>query len=370
MANMSYNEKDTPIDKQVSDSKYSNEIPVKLLIVKIKDYYRYLSTRWVTIVLFSMLGGGLGIAYSILKRPVYLAVSTFVLEDSGGSGGALGQYSGLASMVGVDLGGGGNGIFQGDNIIELYKSRLMLQKTLLSEVVFNGKRQLLIERYIDFNELRDKWKDKPELNHMNFERGTGKFTRIQDSIITSIINDVNTRYLTVSKPDKKSSIFKVEVKAKDELFAQAFNSQIVQNVSDFYVQTKTKKALADLDILLHQSDSIRKVLNSSIIGVATAVDANPNANLSRQILRVPSQKRQVDVEANRAILTELIKNLEISRVSLRKETPLIQLIDEPVLPLEVIRYGKFKSALVGSVLAAFLIASMLLLNKIFKSILE
>jgi hypothetical protein len=35
----------------------------------------------------------------------------------------------------------------------------------------------------------------------------------------------------------------------------------------------------------------------------------------------------VDVQANTAILTELVKQSELAKVTLRKETPLIQIID-------------------------------------------
>ncbi len=62
-----------------------------------------------------MIGGALGLAFALFKDPVYTATSTFVLEE-GGSSASLGQYAGLASMVGVDLGGNGGGIFQ-----EVYK---------------------------------------------------------------------------------------------------------------------------------------------------------------------------------------------------------------------------------------------------------
>jgi uncharacterized protein involved in exopolysaccharide biosynthesis len=48
----------------------------------------------------------------------------------------------------------------------------------------------------------------------------------------------------------------------------------------------------------------------------------------------PSARKQVDVQANTAILTELVKQSELAKVTLRKETPLIQVIDRPILPKE------------------------------------
>lgn len=316
-------------DRQAQD----DEISLKELILKLREWYRYLLSKWKVIVLAGVIGGLLGFLYAYFKKPVYTAECTFVLEEQG-SGGGLGQYAGLASMVGIDLGGGGsNGIFQGDNIIELYKSRSMIQKTLLSKGTFNGKQELLINRYIDANELRRKWSTKPELAGLSFNIPQDQFKLKHDSIIGIIVNDINKKYLTVGKPDKKLSIISVKVKSKDELFAKEFTDKIVENVNIFYVQTKTKRSLENLQILQKQADSVRSVLNLSIGSAAAAIDANPNANPAMQILRAPSQRRQVDVQASSAVYGEVVKNLEIAKISLRKDIPLIQVVDSPILPL-------------------------------------
>jgi len=341
------------------------EISLSDIIIKIKDWVRYLSGKWVIIVSVSFTFGLMGFVYATYKTPIYIANSTFVIEDSEGGSSGLGQYAGIASMVGLDIGGAG-GIFQGDNIMELYKSRSMIERTLLSKCIVKGKQQLLIDYYINFNKLREKWNEKSTLKNITFTTFKDRpFSRVQDSIVTSIVTDINKRSLTVSKPDKKLSIIKVEVKSKDEAFAKIFNDNIVRNVNDFYVQTKTKKSFENLWILQHQTDSIRRTLNSAISGVASAIDANPNANPARQILRAPSQRRQVDVQANTAILSELVKNLEISKVSLRKETPLIQLIDIPVFPLYKDKASRIASFILFSILGSFITVIFLMMKRLF-----
>ena len=112
----------------------SDEISIVDLISKVKEITKYLKSKWIIILSFSILGALLGLGYSILKKPTYTAVCTFVLEDAKGGGG-LGQYAGLASLAGINLGGSGGGIFEGDNIIELYKSRTMIEKALLSDAI-------------------------------------------------------------------------------------------------------------------------------------------------------------------------------------------------------------------------------------------
>ena len=347
----------------------ADEISLKELILKLSEWWKYLLSQWLIILFAGIVGGLLGVGYAFYKKPIYKAELSFALEDDKGSGG-LGGALGLASQFGIDLGGGGGGAFSGDNLLELMKSRTMVQKTLLTTVHLNGKLKTLAEFYIDFNHLRDAWKNKPELSNVHFlpDANPDKFSRTQDSLLREFHKNLIKNNLSVDKVDKKLSIISVRIDSKNELFSKYFTEILVKEVSDFYVDTKTKKSIQNVSILQNQTDSVRRALNGAISGVAASVDANPNPNPSRQILRVPSQRRQVDVQANTAILTELVKNLEISKVSLRRETPLIQVIDRPILPLEMERLGKLKGLIFGAFIAGFLMTLALSLKFLFKNI--
>ncbi|RYY07734.1 MAG: hypothetical protein EOP43_02355, partial [Sphingobacteriaceae bacterium] len=314
----------------------SEEISLKELILKLREWWKYLLSRWIIILCAGVLGSILGLAYAFIKKPIYKSELTFALEDEKASGGLSGAL-GLASQFGIDIGGGGGGsAFSGDNLLELMKSRNMIQKTLLTPVDINGKKEKLAELYIDFNNLRENWSDKQGIKNIHFLIGADKekLSLKQDSLLGEFHKDIILNNLIVDKIDKKLSIIAVNVNSKNELFSKYFTEVLVDVVSRFYIDTKTKKASQNVKILQHQTDSVRRALNSAITGVATSIDLNPNANPSLQILRAPSQHRQVDVQANTAILSELVKNLEVAKVSLRKETPLIQVIDKPILPLE------------------------------------
>jgi hypothetical protein len=347
-------------DKNEVAQASKNDIFLKLIFI-----IKYLKSKWIFILTTSIICALLGLAYSIFKKPVYNAECTFVLEDSG-KGNSFGQYSSLASLAGINVGGGG--IFEGDNIIELYKSRTMLEKALLSEVNIEGKEQTLIERYVSFNKLRDNWKKNDHISSINFEGDPNHFNRKQDSIITDIVDFFNKKLLNVDKLDKKLSIICVQFSSKDELFAKEFTNKLVERVNEFYVQTKTKKAYQNVQILQYQIDSIKSILNSSINGVASANDSNPNANPLISVLRTTSQKKQVDVQASLAIYSEIAKNLELSKISLRQETPLIQVIDRPILPLNKVQLKKFTGLLIGGVLGVLLAISYLAARFFFKEI--
>lgn len=346
-----------------------NETSLKEVLAKIRSAKKYLIARWHIILFGGLIGGLLGLSFAYFKKPVYTATSTFVLEDS--KSGGLGQYAGLASLAGINVGGSGaGGVFQGDNIIELYRSRLMIEKALLSTVDINGKKQMLIDCYIDFKKLREHWKKKDHIDHISFYGQPEKFNRKQDSIVSDVVETINKKVLNVEKPDKKLNILKVDVATTNELFSKEFNIKLVETVNNFYTETKTKKSVKNVEVLQRQADSVKKVLNGSISGVASAIDAAPNANPTLLTLRVPSQRKQIDVQANTAIYGEIVKNLEVSKLSLLQETPLIQIIDLPILPLEKYNVSILVGLVLGIVLGLVLTITILLFKKIMQNVMN
>ena len=129
----------------------NDEISLKELIDKGKEWWHYLLSQWKIILLAGIICAALGLAYSFSKKPIYTATLSFALEDEKGGGG-LGGALGLASSFGIDLGGGGGSIFTGSNLRELFKSRGMVEQTLLSAVVVDGKTISLAEMYIQNKE--------------------------------------------------------------------------------------------------------------------------------------------------------------------------------------------------------------------------
>ena len=347
----------------------NDEISLKELLAKTKEWYDYLLSQWKIIVLAGIVGASLGLSYSFIKKPVYTATLSFALEDEK-SGGGLGSALGLAGSLGLDLGGGGGSIFTGSNLTELFKSRRMVEQTLLTPVDYNGKRISLAEMYIEINKLRDSWKNNPKFANIFFlpNENREKFTRVHDSILGSIYQGVSKGGLAVGQKDKKVSIISIDMSSTNELFAKYFCEALVKEVSDFYVETKSKKARMNMAILQRQTDSIRGELNGSITGVAVANDNTFNLNPAMNVRRAPSARRQVDVQANTAILTELVKQSELAKVTLRKETPLIQVIDRPILPLFKDRFGKAKGLIIGGGLAGFIMVFGLIARKIGKEL--
>jgi uncharacterized protein involved in exopolysaccharide biosynthesis len=344
-----------------------DEITLKELLLKTGEWFRYLRSKWLIIGSVSILGAALGFWYATTQKPTYTASLSFALEEEGAGASAA---MGLASQLGLDIGGAtSGGAFKGANVLEIFKSRLMIQKAMLEPVANNSKKSLA-EHYIDANEWRKAWKEKKNLKNIQFPVRATDLSRTQDSVLGVIYDNMIKSDLTVGQKDKKNSIINIDVKSKDENFAKLFTETLAVIVSDFYIDTKSKKAKDNLAILERQRDSIRAALNGSLTGVAVSNDQVFGLNPALNVRRVPIVKKEIDVQANTALLTELIKQTELARINLRKETPLIQVIDKPILPLKKEKFGKAKGLVLGGFLAALLVTGVLIGRKVFKGIMN
>jgi hypothetical protein len=359
-------------NNQIENSKINNdEISLKELIIKIKEWYNFLRSKWKLILLTGIIGGSIGFAIAFYEKPTYTAILTFAMEEDKGGGGGLTGALGLVSSIGLDIGGGG-GAFASSNIAELMKSRLLVEKVLLKPINIKGETISLAEYYIQINELRENWKKNNTLKSIQFfpNANRNNFTLQQDSILKEIHkNLISKEKLNILQKDKKVTILSIEVTSENEIFSKLFCESLAKETSDFYIETKSKKARINVNVLQNQVDSIRNALNGAITGVAGEIDNVYNLNPSLNVKGTASKKRQIDVQSNSAILSNLVVQLELSKMTLRKETPLIQPIDKPILPLNKQKPSKLKALLIWSFLSGFSTVLYFIFNRVYKKML-
>jgi hypothetical protein len=344
----------------------NDEISLKELIQKGQVWFAFFKSKWKIIVLAGLMGGLLGLGYSFTKKNIYTAKLSFALEEKGAGGGNL---SSLAAQFGLGIGGSEGGVFSGGNMIELLKSRFLIEKTLLSTVTINGKPDLLLNRYIRFNKLDKKWAKKKNLANLKFTNADRtKFTLQQDSVLGVISNGLIKNNIAVAQQDKKLSIVNVVFASTDEVFAKVFSEKLIETVTDFYIETKTKKSRGNVMLLQNRADSVQRELNAAMYGRAQFGDQN--MGLIRQQAAVPKLKQEMRVQMLGTLYGELVKNLEFAKLTLMREEPLVQIIDQPILPLPKVRLGKLKAMLSGGFLFGFLSILGLVGKKVWKEIIE
>ncbi len=329
---------------------FEDKISLSFLYKRLKYWILFLFSKRGTIVLGTLCILFFTISYNYLVKPTYFARTTFVLDNDSTS--SMGDLSSLASLAGINASSfiDASSLFQIDNIQELYRSNTMIKKTLMSTANDGKKDFKLIDRFIEVEKLKNKW-NKLGVNTNNFESNK-TISRTKDSLIKELIKTIKKENLIVDKPSRKTTILEIGFDHKDEILAKTFNENLVKIVNQFYNKTKTLKTGSNLKILQRQSDSVKIVLDTSIMLLAEIDQSIPNPNPLSKVNLVPYQKAMIDVQANSAIYQELLKQLELAKVTHRNNMPLIQVIDSPNYPLENSRWKLLKTIVYGIIMGS------------------
>jgi len=347
------------------NSEHKKEADLKELILTLQGLMRFILSKWKIVAIAIVIGAIVGGIYAKTKKTYFIGTSTFVIEN-----GQSGGVSGL-SLLGLGGGKSNSGLFdESDNIVWLYTTHKMIQKSLLSIGKRNGKEVVMIEWFMDAANMREKVKKNPALEKLKFNVNDdySNLSVEQNALLGWCSGELLGKYLSVKKVDRTENIISVTIKSLDESFAKAFNEILVNNVNNYYVETKTQKAAREVSLLQQKLDSFRTRMNTSMVRVAEAVDNVPYANPNQSILKVSPQRKSIDVQLESAMYVEVAKNLEESKLTLAKLTPLIQVIEAPTLPLPA-EAASFQSSIIsGGFITAILAMVVLTILYLYRKI--
>ena len=286
-------------------------------------FFNYFISMYKVVLYITLTCTILGFLYGKLQPSSYKATSTFIVEDKSGRG--AGGLSGLASQFGIDAGGltgGGAGLFDGDNVLEIIKSRGIIEKVLLTKIDNASSPQTIADYYIQISDFKLAFESKnintKSLNFIGLTEGA-KHTVLQDSILFILYNEVS-KNLTVEKRNKKSTIITLQVSSPDQVFSKTFAEELIKQTSDLYVDIKTGNLSKSISKIQKKADS----LQNSLVGI---YQNSFQINMSRNDLS------ERDKTFSSTLYAEVVKNLETLKLSLINQTPVIQVLDTPKLPL-------------------------------------
>lgn len=336
----------------------------------LKSSWQFLLTKWIVICIFGFGGSGLGLLYSLMSKPQYKAHLSFALIEKGSGASGL---AALASSFGFGGLNSSDDAFSGDNLLEILKSRNAVEKTLLTPVDFYGKTMTLADSYIQINELKAKWINSKniELHTLSYPIGMKReaFSRAQDSVLTVFYKGiVKSEALVIQKKDKKSGIVYVDYSSSDELFSKLFVENLMKETYKFFKDTRTALSRANIKMMEEKADSIRRLYESALYTGASITQFNVNEAI--QTAAVPRIKQQNNAQLYATVYAEVLKNLETLKLDLARQTPLVQIIDSPILPLEKKRIGKAMGMIVGGMLGGILILLYLIVKRYLQNVLK
>jgi len=342
---------------------YNDEIQLKDILIKLSEYKTYLLKKKFTIIGFSFLFFLIGVINAIFTETKYNAELTFVVEGEKG-GGSLGSMSGIASQFGFDIGGSESATFSQSNILELLKSRGVIENTLLQNIKVNGKEDLLIEHYLELNKVKESWLENDAFDGVSYH---DKSTFIHDSISGGIWKSIIENKLIVELESDESNIITLSYLSVNDEFAKGFVESLIGEMSEMYISHQTAQANNTLDFLQNRADSVFSELEIAEEDFARIKDINQRIVKASGRLKELQLMRRVEVL--NAMYLEIVKNLELSKITLLNQTPIINIIDEPILPLDEDKKSKTLAGLLGGFLGGFLSLCFFIFRKLFKDVL-
>jgi hypothetical protein len=340
---------------------YEPEFSFKQVIADRMADLRFILRYKIPLILFIIIGGAVGAATAWWWKPSYTARLTFIIDDSKAGGGSGGGLSALAGEFGFNLNGigGATGVLAGDNVQALLKSTKLIKATLVSAY---DNQQTLADRYAAVNKLDKKWlKYSPNGEVVRFPLNGKGNTRLQDSLLHEMTILILSGNFGVAKTDKKLDFFEINTTMKDEKLALLFCNRILMQATDFFITTKTKRLRSNVMRLQHRADSISVLLNRKTYTASSANQSLLNLNPAYTSANANVEVRERDKIVLTTIFTETVKNLESSKALLAQETPTVQVVDEPELPLKKNRLKYSVAILAGMVVAGMLFCMYVLL---------
>ena len=347
------------------DQFQADELTLKELVFKAREHYKEIKRNWKIVAIFVTFGLLIQVYRVLTFKKYYNATVTFMVNDAKGPsmGGVLGQLGGLMGDKEEKL----------DKILELARSRKMIGKALFQKGTINGKEDFYANHLIEIEELRDWWIEQKEdtiLNGFNFkEDKIAKFTNVENSALQKVYKQIvggeNIKEpLYGASSSKKTGILTFSIKTRSEALSLQLSDAFFKSLSNYYVESSTRKEQETYNILKTKKDSIERILNNN--DVVSAQREDQSNSLLYSIDKVPAKRYSRNNVILTALYGEIVKNSEMADYALKSSTPFVTIIDEPIPPLKPTKMGWISSAIIGLIIGGFLGALFVIGRKIYR----
>lgn len=320
-----------------------------------RTFYEDFKKLKLQVFVIVLVGVLFGIGVSYMSKPKYRAFSTVMLESSKSGGGMSGAVA-LASQFGL-LSGGGASAMNEDKLLDIVKAETITKSALLQKVTINGKEDLLANHFIDTFQYREKWKSDSALNTFTFKQkyGENDILSVQESGVLKMLSaQIQTNCLKAEK--FKSGIIKITITSPSEQLSEKLNKQIVKSLISFYTDRITAKGRKNVFIIEKRVDSVANALREAEFALARWKDGSHQLVKAQGMISEIKLRRNVEV--CNSMYIEGVKQLEMAKFTLLDETPFLQIIDQPDLPLNASGRISMTKGLIGGFFIGLLIAGL------------
>ncbi len=347
-----------------------NNTNLKDLLLRINSLFKELIRNWWLIVLFCLPFLLFNVYKHFVEIPTYRAEVKFLVE--GESGGGFSGLGGLLGQFGISRGGGKSNPYQ---IIEVSKSKRILQKVLFTQLDLD--RDYIANKIIDTYNLNDNWGNRYN-DLVDFKFSTDTLLDVSDKnrlalklLIGKMIGMKNadaTPLLKV-KFDDNNGIYSFESETESEELSLALVNELYENVRSFYEEKFVEDKIVSRDLLRIKSDSIQGLIDGKMYEMAVFSDRNRGL-ISRQESLV-KEKLQIQIQGLVSAYTEVFKNFELADFTLKQSKPIFLQIEKPFSPIEAESEPLLSriifSLLTGGFLGAIFVVARMMIREAFQN---
>ena len=315
----------------------------------------------------ALIGLSIGLYFDIQnnKSTFYKSEIIFIMDsEASNSSGAL---SDLAGSLGISNAfGASNTLFSGENFKELLKTKIIYRKALLKKVTWNGKEDIFANIFLKKSRINEfEWSEMPRDFYIHrFKSSEIKDLDLQDrNILDMIYLHLKEKTFLVAE-NQKSSFLKLSVETRNDTLSYVWSKLYLKTVTDFYIDTKTKKSKELLVIVSSRVDSLRSALYYTQGKLANFQDQNQQ--IIFQQAKIISERLQMNSTQLQGMYLESVRNYDNLKFSLIKESPLLNIISDTELPLTPTPKSKGTITLLGTLLGFFFSCVIIYLINLYK----
>lgn len=317
----------------------------------IRNIFNKLARYKILVVICGIATALLLFFYAKNTRPVYTAKATVFPLTSPADNSI--SSSALSGILGIE---GPSKSFSSEaaiNIVELTLSRNVRQRVAGTRIPQFGNKTVTELLAADLNE------------HKSFFENAIKLPADSESMSlqgSELLKDAITAKMS------KNGVLELYFSSADKHLITPVTNILIDKLSQFYIDLKISKALADYNFTVKKIDSLQGMLN--LVDKKAVVMQNSTYFTPVDRLEYGLPKENLSMEKSRVLRQRdlSVNNREEATWRLQKATPIISVLDKPAEPFTVVKSSSIVFIIIGFIVGCLLSALFLIGGLIYKYI--
>ncbi|AFK02922.1 lipopolysaccharide biosynthesis protein [Emticicia oligotrophica DSM 17448] len=280
------------------------------------------------IILATLIFTSGGVTYALLAREEFEA-SGKILPEMQSKTGNLGQLAGLASLAGFDIGGAsGSGIdaVRPDLYPDVLKSTPFFLSLFKVKVKTKDNQEIPFAQFYDTFVLKNKIKQ--ENTKIQYPQSNEYITLSYqtEKNIVDLRRRINAVY------DKKTGLITVNAKFPDPVVATLVTNYSMNYLTQYITNYRTEKAKRDLNFLAERLDAAKGKYYNNQAKKAQYSDQYQLSMMKLQTADLQRERIESEYRISSTFYNTLLQKYEEAKLKLQQETPVIKVLEPPVVP--------------------------------------